>query len=144
MQLSLHSDYALRILMALAASGRRLSVDDVARQFDISRNHLAKVAQELQAQGFIATTRGRNGGMELAQEPQDIVVGDVVRRFERLDGFVSCLGLGAPDCVVNGVCGLKPALSGALEAFLAHLDTYRLADLTPNRKAFMARLETAE
>ncbi len=144
MQLSLHSDYALRILMALAASGRRLSVDDVARQFAISRNHLAKVAQELQTQGFIATTRGRNGGMELAQEPKDIVVGDVVRRFERLDGFVSCLGTGAPECAVNGVCGLKPALSGALEAFLAHLDSFRLADLTSNRKAFMARLEVAE
>lgn len=144
MQLSLHSDYALRILMVLAASGRRLSVDDVARQFGISRNHLAKVAQELQAQGLIATMRGRNGGMELARDPKEIVVGDVVRRFERLDGFVSCLGMEAAGCTVNGVCGLKPALSGALEAFLTHLDTYRLADLTPNRKAFMARLEVVD
>ncbi len=143
MQLSLHSDYALRILMALAAAGRRLSVDDVARQYGISRNHLAKVAQELQAQGYITTVRGRNGGMELAIDSQEIVVGDVVRRFERLDGFISCFASGG-DCVVNGVCGLKPALSGALEAFLDHLDGYRLSDLTPNRKAFLARLGAAE
>ena len=143
MQLSLHSDFALRILMALAASGRRLSVDDVARQYGISRNHLAKVAQELQAQGFITTTRGRSGGMELARAPEAIVIGDLVRRFERLDGFVNCFATDGSGCVVNGVCGLKPALSGALGAFLAHLDTYRLADLVPNPKAFLGRLEAA-
>jgi Rrf2 family nitric oxide-sensitive transcriptional repressor len=143
MQLSLHSDYALRILMALATAGKRLSVDEVARKYAISRNHLAKVAQQLQAQGFITTVRGRNGGMELASEPQEIVVGEVVRRFERLDSFVSCFD-GGGNCVVNGVCGLKPALSGALEAFLDHLDGYRLSDLTPNRQAFLARLAAAE
>lgn len=142
MQLSLHSDFALRILMALAATGERLSVDDVARQFGISRNHLAKVAQELQAQRFIATTRGRNGGMELARAPEDIVVGDVIRRFEKLDSFVSCLGQG-PGCQVNGACGLKPALSKALDAFLDHMDSYRLSDLVPNRKAFLSRLAPA-
>jgi len=143
MQLSLHSDYALRILMALAAARTRLSVDDVARQYGISRNHLAKVAQELQGEGYVRTTRGRNGGMELARSPKDIVVGDVVRRFERLDSFVSCFE-GGSGCPVNGACGLKPALSGALEAFLAHLDTFRLADLTPSPRAFLARLAPLE
>lgn len=143
MQLSLHSDYALRILMALSTTGRRLSVDDVAQQYSISRNHLAKVAQELQAQGYITTVRGRNGGMELAVDPEQVVVGEVVRRFERLDGFVSCFVAGG-DCTVNGVCGLKPILSGALDAFLDHLDSYRLSDLTPNKKAFLARLVKAE
>lgn len=143
MQLSLHSDYALRILMALAAARTRLSVDDVARQYGISRNHLAKVAQELQAEGFVSTIRGRNGGMELAMAPEDIVVGEVVRRFERLDGFVSCFE-GGTGCAVNGTCGLRPALSGALHAFLSHLDGYRLTDLVPSRSAFLARLGALE
>ena len=44
MRLSLHSDYALRVLMALAATGRQMSVDEIARQYGISRHHLAKVA----------------------------------------------------------------------------------------------------
>ena len=140
MQLSLHSDYALRILMALAAKGGRLSVDDVAKQYGISRNHLAKVAQELQAQGFVATTRGRHDGMELARPPEEIVVGDVVRRFENLESFASCFGSEPAGCVVDGVCGLKPALTGALEAFILHLDGYQLSDLVPNRKTFLARL----
>jgi Rrf2 family nitric oxide-sensitive transcriptional repressor len=77
--------------------------------------------------------------MELALPPEQIVVGDIVRRFENLEGFAGCFP-GGSGCAVNGACGLKPALTGALDAFLAYLDDYRLSDLTPNRKAFLARL----
>lgn len=140
MQLSLHSDYALRVLMALAAGDRQLSVDEIARRYGISRNHLAKVAQKLQTEGFVNTFRGRGGGMRLARPAHDIGVGDVVRRFENLESFVGCFAAGG-GCAVNGLCALKPALGGALEAFLDHLDGYRLSDLVPDRAAFLKRLE---
>lgn len=140
MQLSLHSDYALRVLMALAAGDRQLSVDEIARRYGISRNHLAKVAQRLQAEGLVETFRGRGGGMRLARQASEIVVGDVVRRFENFDSFVSCFP-GGSGCAVNGLCGLKPALAGALDAFLAHLDSFRLSDLVPDKAAFVKRLE---
>jgi Rrf2 family nitric oxide-sensitive transcriptional repressor len=140
MQLSLHSDYALRVLMALAASERQLSVEEIARRYGISRNHLAKVAQGLQAEGFVQTFRGRAGGMRLARPADEIVVGDVVRRFENLEAFVGCFAAGH-GCAVNGVCALKPALNGAVEAFLGHLDGFCLSDLVPDRPAFVERLE---
>ena len=141
MQLSLHSDYALRTLMALATAGRQLSVDEIASRYAISRNHLAKVSQRLQAEGYVVTFRGRGGGMRLAQAPDEIVVGDVVRKFENFGGFVGCFAAETGGCAVNGLCGLKPALNGALEAFLAHLDGYRLSDLVPDDAAFVRRLE---
>lgn len=140
MQLSLHSDYALRTLMALATAGRQLSVDEIARRYAISRNHLAKVSQRLQAEGYIETFRGRGGGMRLARPAEEIVVGDVVRKFENFGGFVGCFAA-ETGCAVNGLCGLKPALNGALEAFLAHLDGFQLSDLVPDRAAFVRRLE---
>lgn len=139
MQISLHSDYALRTLMALATAGRQLSVDEIARRYGISRNHLAKVAQRLQAEGLVETFRGRNGGMRLARPAGEIVVGEVVRRFENFESFVGCFPDGQ-GCAVDGLCALKPALAGALEAFLAHLDGYRLSDLVPDRAAFLERL----
>lgn len=143
MQLSLHSDYALRVLMALATTERQLSVDEIARRYDISRNHLAKVAQRLQGQGFVTTFRGRGGGMRLARPADEIIVGDVVRRFENLESFVGCFA-GGGGCTVNGLCALKPALAGALEAFLQHLDGINLVDLVPDRAAFVKRLEPAQ
>ena len=140
MQLSLHTDYALRILMALAASDEQLSVDWIARHYDISRNHLAKVAQKLQGEGYVTTFRGRGGGMRLARDPSDINVGDVVRRFESFENFVACMAGGA-GCAINSACGLKPALAGALKAFLAYLDRFTLSDVTRQPKKLMLRLE---
>lgn len=140
MQLSLHCDYALRVLMALAAEQRQLSVDDVARRYRISKNHLAKVAQRLHAEGLVETSRGRGGGMRLALPAEKIVVGDVIRRFENFESFAGCFASGA-GCAVDGICVLKPALSGALESFLAHLDGFRLSDLVPDPQMFTARLE---
>jgi Rrf2 family nitric oxide-sensitive transcriptional repressor len=140
MQLSLHSDYALRVLMALAAGDRQLSVDEIARRYGISRNHLAKVVQRLQSEGYVTTYRGRGGGMRLARPADEIIVGEVVRRFENLESFVGCFASGS-GCAVNGLCALKPALNGAVDAFLAHLDGFRLTDLIPDRPAFIERLE---
>lgn len=140
MQLNLQTDYALRVLMALAVSKRQLSVDDIARRYAISRNHLAKVAGLLQAAGFVQTFRGRGGGMRLARPPEEIIVGDVVRQFENLDSFVGCFARGS-GCAVNGLCALKPALAGAVEAFLSHLDCYRLSDLVPDQPSFLEALE---
>lgn len=129
MQLSLHTDYALRTLMALVTSPDRQSVESVARRYGISANHLAKVAQALQAHGYVENSRGRSGGMRLTRDPAQIVIGDVVRRFENLDSFVGCMGTAA-GCSIVSACGLLPALRGALDAFLAHLDGVTLADIT--------------
>lgn len=139
MQLSLKTDYALRALMALASTDRLLSVDWIAERYGISRNHLAKVAQQLQSAGYVETVRGRGGGMTLARPPERINVGGLVREFERFEGFVACMG-GETDCRIDGVCGLKPALAGGLEAFLSHLDNYTLGDIIPDGNAIASRL----
>lgn len=143
MRLSLHSDYALRILMALAATGRQMSVDEIAGQYGISRNHLAKVAQHLQAAGYVTAQRGRGGGLRLARDPAEVVVGALVRRFENLDALVECMDAATSTCPVRGGCGLQGALSGALAAFLAHLDGHTLADLIPQPGRFRALLGAA-
>ena len=87
MQLSLKTDYALRIMLMLGATERQATIDEIADRYRISRNHLAKVVQAIQAEGLIETTRGRAGGLRLARDPRDINLGAVVRRLEQFDGF---------------------------------------------------------
>ncbi|BBB11611.1 RrF2 family transcriptional regulator [Sphingopyxis sp. FD7] len=140
MRLSLHSDYALRILMALAATGQQMSVDEIASHYGISRNHLAKVAQRLQTLGYVSAQRGRGGGLTLARAPSEVIAGTVVREFENLGGLVECMDPATSTCPVRGGCGLQGALGGALAAFLAHLDRYTLADLLPQPARFRALL----
>jgi len=145
MQMSLHTDYALRVLMMLGASRSQATIDEIALRYGISRNHLAKVVQALQAEGLVETLRGRGGGLRLAREPEDINIGSVVRRLERFEGFVTCMsgaggGTGA-ECTIDGACRLKPALAGALEAFLSHLDRFTLAEfINSQRQSLLERL----
>ena len=69
MKLTLQSDYALRILMTLHDNEARIvSVDEIAQNFSISKNHLTKVSRALCASGYVKTVRGRNGGMILARK----------------------------------------------------------------------------
>lgn len=140
MHLSLQTDFALRILMALSATKRQMSVDEIATSYGISPNHLSKVAQRLQAHGYVAAQRGRGGGLNLVQEPSAINVGTVVRQFENLGGLVECMDPETSNCPVVGGCGLQGALSGALGAFMAHLDGYTLADLVPQAQRFKSLL----
>jgi len=128
------------MLMALAAKDDVVSIDWLADHYGISRNHLAKVAQELVAAGYVVSMRGRGGGLRLARSPAEINVGKVVRSMENFTGFVACMG-GKENCAIDGACGLKPALAGALEAFLTHLDQFDLSQITASRSRLLRRLD---
>ena len=140
MRLTLHTDYALRLLMHLAVTPDRLAtISEVAEAFAISRNHLVKVAHGLGQAGFIETLRGRGGGLRLARAPQDIVVGDVVRVMEEDFRIVECFDPAANTCRISPACRLKGLLGDALDAWLAVLDEATLADLVA-RPAPLRRL----
>jgi Rrf2 family nitric oxide-sensitive transcriptional repressor len=125
--------------MLLAAADRLTSVEEIAKSYGISRNHLAKVAHKLQNLGYIEGVRGRNGGLRLGMPPNRIIVGEVVRQLESLDSFVECMSPGTNTCPAIGVCGLQGALSLALNDFLKRLDNYTIADLIPHPHRFVSK-----
>jgi Rrf2 family nitric oxide-sensitive transcriptional repressor len=142
MRLTLQTDYALRMLIYLAIhQGQPCRVTDVATEYGISRNHLLKVALKLGRLGYLTTTRGRAGGIALARAPEDISLGDVVRRME--DGFalVQCMHAKGGHCVLAPACRLKGVMHKALHAFLAVFDEVTLADITENRTELTKLLE---
>ena len=141
MRLTVHSDFALRLLMYLALSdGRLATIADVAARYGISRNHLMKVAYNLGVAGYIETVRGRSGGLRLARPAQDINLGDVVRSTEPDMALVPCFKPIEEDCAIASCCGLRGALARANATFLAVLDEYSLADLVKQRAPMRALL----
>lgn len=129
MRMTLHSDYSLRVLLALGvAEGRRGTIGAIAAQYGISRNHLMKVCHRLQQLGYIETVRGKNGGLWLARDPASIRVGDVVRDMEPDLDLVECFS-DANRCVITGDCRLQHVLSDGLKAFFDTLNRNTLADL---------------
>ncbi|MEL6440086.1 MAG: Rrf2 family transcriptional regulator [Cyanobacteria bacterium J06621_8] len=136
MQLSLHSDYALRLLMQLAANPERLcTISDVARTYQISKNHLVKVAHLLVREGFVESVRGRSGGLRMSKPPSMITVADVLRITENELTVLDCLRESAEKtCPVDGCCRLKAALAKATEAFLEVLDSYTIEDIVKENR----------
>lgn len=134
MKLTLHTDYALRMLIFLAIhKDRPATVSDVASTYGLSRHHLLKVALNLGRMGYLKTTRGRSGGIALAMAPRDINLGAVVRAMEDDFAMVECLRPEGGACIISPACRLKGIVRKALDAFLAVFDAYTLADLTANR-----------
>jgi Rrf2 family nitric oxide-sensitive transcriptional repressor len=113
-------------------SGEIVTIADIARDFDISRAHLLKAARRLGRLGYLQTTRGRSGGVQLAMEARDISVGEVVRTLETSDDFVECFNPERNTCRLAGTCRLTGLLRRGLEAFYRELDKQTLADLVGN------------
>jgi Rrf2 family nitric oxide-sensitive transcriptional repressor len=129
MQLTTFTDYSLRVLIYAAVRPEsRCLTTDVARAFGISRHHVVKVVNELQHLGYLDTTRGRHGGFALAMPPDRIRIGEVVQRTEGTMTLVECFDRDTNTCPLTRACGLKGALGEAVNAFLAVLDRYSLAD----------------
>ena len=145
MRLTHHADYALRVLIHLGLMGdRQCSIHDVAMAYGISEAHLMKVVHRLAQTGFVATRRGRGGGLRLARPAEQIAVGAVVRAAEEDLALVECFAEGG-GCAIAGPCRLQPILSEALDAFFAVLDRYTLDDLLwPHGLALRARLGIEE
>ena len=144
MRLSRHSDYAFRMLIHAALRRPGLTtVNEVANDFGLSAAHLHKVAQTLSSHGYLKTIRGRAGGLQLAQTPAGIRLGQVAAITEPDFRMAPCMPSGDVHCPIYAPCVLRTALSNAAQAFLAELDKWTLADLIHNQKPLLFALETA-
>jgi len=142
MQLTLHADYSLRVLLYLAENpDRYVSTREISEAYRISRNHLVRVVQTLQSHGFVEATEGRTGGVKLSHDPASINLGKVVRQAEPSFRIVECFDLETNTCPIVPACRLRGVLQNALDAFFAVLDGYTLADLSNRRISKYLKIE---
>jgi Rrf2 family nitric oxide-sensitive transcriptional repressor len=146
MRLTVYTDYTLRVMIYLTLKyegGEVATIDEMARAYGISRNHLMKIVNELSQSGFIDTTRGRAGGARLARAPDRISLGEVVRMAEKDFAVVQCQDVAfEADCAVFQACNLKRALRRAIDAFMQELDkvTFEEAVSAPAVAASLLRI----
>lgn len=140
MQLTRHTDYALRLLIFLSCQEKNVlvTIDHAASSLNVTKNHLAKVVHKLAQHGYIKTVRGNQGGFCLARGGNEIFLGHVVRAMEINLDIIDCQ---KPVCPLAGCCDLKGILNDARDAFLSTLDKYRLSDITRKSVQLKHRLE---
>ena len=140
MHLTRFTDYSIRVLIFLATKGEeRSTINEIAEAFNISRNHLMNIVQEVSQKNYVTAIRGKNGGLLLTRDPATIGLGELVREMENDMALVECFH-SDNACIITPACRLQPILNDALSAFLGVLDHYTLADLLGNQRSQLAQL----
>lgn len=124
--------------------GQMVRIEDVAVAFGISKAHLLKSARHLGQLGYLQTTRGRSGGVQLGMAPERISVGAVVRALEGDSELAECFNSQTNTCPLAGECKLTGLFARGLEAFFRELDPVTLAEITRDTDALLARLPALE
>lgn len=133
MQLTLYTDYSLRVLIYLSLNREKVStISEISGFYQISRNHLVKVVHNLSQKGYINSTRGKGGGLVLAHAPQEINISKVIQDTEPNFHIVDCFNEETTACSVEPLCKLKGILGSALGEFNKVLSQYTIADMLAN------------
>jgi Rrf2 family nitric oxide-sensitive transcriptional repressor len=141
MQLTAHTDYALRLLLyVMSQAPRKVSTREAAEAFAISLNHLTKVAKALTQGGYLVSARGAGGGLQLAPEAEQVSVGEIVRFSETSSDLAECFNPRSNTCPITSVCRLKGVLHRAQHAFFSVLDGVTLGEIAQNREELRAAL----
>ena len=130
MRLTAYTDYSLRTLIYLAMHREQLvTIQEIADTHGIAKNHLTKVVHRLGTLGYITTVRGRNGGLRLGREPDQINIGEVVRHTETDFYMAPCFDQASAGCLYASACALKGVLGKATAAYLEVLDAVTLQQM---------------
>jgi len=133
LRLSKKADYALMAMKHLAVrcdqtAGGSSSAREIAEQYDIPIELLAKVLQRLVRKGLLASHQGTRGGYQLARLPRQISVADVI---QAIDGpvVVTACSTDEGTCEQFAKCNVRDPLWRVRERILAALGECTIAEL---------------
>jgi Rrf2 family protein len=130
LRLSKKTDYALMAMKHLAVRGDRgsSSAREIAGQYDIPIELLAKVLQRLVRRGLLVSQQGTHGGYQLARVPTAISVADVI---QAIDGPVAVTACTADEgaCDQFAKCNVRDPLARVRDRILSALGDCTIAEL---------------
>jgi Rrf2 family protein len=134
LRLSKKADYALMAMKHLAqnSSASSTSAREIAEQYDIPIELMAKVLQRLVRIGLLASTQGTRGGYTLGRAPSTISVADVI---EAIDGpfTVTACSTENNDCEQYSKCSIRDPLWQIRERIAAALGTVTIAEIAAEK-----------
>jgi Rrf2 family protein len=131
LRLSKKSDYALIAMKHLAAQADRgaSSAREIALQYDIPVELLAKVLQRLVRRGLLVSHQGTRGGYRLARPAVSISIADVI---QAIDGPLTMTACSEDDltCGQYSSCSVRDPLWRIKDRIVAALASCTVMDLT--------------
>lgn len=82
MHITLEADYAVRIVHALAQSGKRLDAKTISEMTGVTLRFSLKILRKLVAAGIVKSFKGTQGGYEIGKPAEEIALGEVIETIE--------------------------------------------------------------
>ncbi len=136
LKLSKKADYGLIAVRHLAmkyASGA-CSSKEIAREYGIPTELLAKILQKLVKKGLLVSQHGAEGGYALARHPATITVFEVIRAVDGPLLITSCITAHG-DCSQSTTCTVREPLSKINEIIVQALSSVTISSLEQNGTA---------
>jgi Rrf2 family protein len=144
LRLSKKADYALMAMKHLALKAGvpampagASSAREIAEQYDIPIELMAKVLQRLVRTGLLVSTQGTRGGYALSRPSASITVADVI---EAIDGpfTVTACSTEKNDCEQYSKCSIRDPLWQIKERIVEALGTVTLAEMASDQAGVAA------
>jgi len=136
LRLSKKADYALIAMkhLALRPDQAASSAREIAEQYDIPVELMAKVLQRLAREGLLASHQGTRGGYQLSRPPAQISVADVI---QAVDGplTVTACSTEEENCEQFSKCSVRDPLWKIRERILTALETCSITELATDTNA---------
>ena len=112
-----------------------LSASEIAQKYNISEHHVAKVLQQLVRAQMIRSIRGTKGGFQIARDPKEITMLDVITLFEPLASQEGCLLLDfGAACELKQACRIGEVFAEIQEQAVYTLQSISIATLISPKK----------
>lgn len=135
MKLSKKTDYALRVLFTLMERRGQgpVSMAELAQRNDVPKRFLEHIMLDLKKQGWVASTPGCKGGYVLADDPERITMGQVVRYFDGILAPIGCVSVAHHEpCSQATSCRFRRVLLEVRNYTSAFMDRATLAQVYAN------------
>jgi Rrf2 family protein len=109
--------------------GRVVNTKEIAEEYSIPAELLAKVLQTLAKQGLIESQNGPKGGYSLARPAGDITIAQVLEAIEGPLGITDCYHDSASPCVQQAHCNIRTPLLKVQESIFQMLNSMTIKDM---------------
>lgn len=127
--------YGLKAMLHLAQLdfGRSVFVADIAERNAIPKKFLDTILSELKSAGLLSSKKGRNGGYTLAEHPEHIKIGTIIRVLDGPLAPIPCASRSSyqpcSDCETVETCRIRMIMLEVREAIAGVLDHMTLAEV---------------
>lgn len=128
LKLSKKIDYGLILLSWMCAHPSPASAREIAARYDLPQPMVANILKALAAAGVLVSTRGVQGGYELARTPREISLAEVVEALEGPFSLVDCVA-DVDSCKFTSVCPTHDPIQVVHRKFQNFMGRLTLAEI---------------